>query len=146
MPAMIVLFLIAFAAPAVPAAAAEEPQQKSPAAALEVAAAGKLPPIAVKVLNAEKDALPDRPLALIKLIKPIYPEAGRAESLSGSVQLDVAVDEEGAVDSVKTVSGHPVLAEAATAAIRRWTYQAAVVNGKAVRTNTLVKLNFKAPE
>lgn len=140
MPAVIhLLFLAAFTQ-------AEEPK-KGVAAPIEVAlSTGKLQPIAAKVLNADSANLPDRPLRLLKLIKPIYPEAGRAESLSGPVQLEVAVDEEGAVDSVKTVAGHPVLAEAAASAIRRWTYQAAVVNGKAIRSTTLVKLNFKAPE
>jgi len=132
-----ILLILAIAA----AAHAEEPEKK-----LEVALTTKIPPIASKVLAADSPNLPDRPLTLVKIIKPIYPEAGRAEALSGAVQLEVTVDEEGEIDAVKTVSGHPLLASAAASAIRRWTYRSAVVNGKPVRSTTTVKLNFKAPE
>ena len=121
-------------------------EEEKPDKKLEVALSAKLPPIGAKVLAADSPNLPDRPLTLLKIIKPIYPEAGRAEALAGSVQLEVTVDEEGEVDAVKTLNGHPLLADAATSAVRRWTYQAAVVNGKPVRSTTTVKLNFKAPE
>lgn len=124
MPTMIVVVLALASA-----ARAEDPEKK-----LEVALTTKIP------------NLPDRPLTLVKIIKPIYPEAGRAEALSGAVQLEVTVDEEGEVDTVKTLSGHPLLANAAASAIRRWTYRCAVVNGKPMRSTTVVKLNFKAPE
>ena len=137
MPTMIVVVLALASA-----ARAEDPEKK-----LEVALTTKIPPIAAKALAAaESPNLPDRPLTLVKIIKPIYPEAGRAEALSGAVQLEVTVDEEGEVDTVKTLSGHPLLANAAASAIRRWTYRCAVVNGKPMRSTTVVKLNFKAPE
>ena len=90
--------------------------------------------------------LADRPLTLIKLIKPLYPAAARSESLSGSVQVEAGIDEDGNVDLVRSLAGHPILVEAASAAIRRWTYQGAIANGKAVRSTTVVRLNFKAPE
>jgi TonB family protein len=136
MPATIVLLLTA-------AMASDEIPDRT----LEIALTAKVPALGAKQLAAAAaDALPDRPLALVKVVKPIYPEAGRVEGLSGTVQLEVSVDEEGEVDTVKTLNGHPVLADAATSAVRRWKYQAAVVGGKAVRSTTTVKLNFKAPE
>lgn len=55
-------------------------------------------------------------------------------------------DEDGSVESVKTLVGNPILAQAAAAAVRLWVYQSAVVDGKAVKSTTVVKLNFKAPE
>lgn len=117
-----------------------------PAKKLDIALTAKIPPVGAKVLAVDSANLPDRPLSLLKIVKPIYPEAGRAEGLSGSVQLEVSVDEDGEVDSVKTLNGHPLLADAASSAVRRWRYQAAVVGGKPVRSTTTVKLNFKAPE
>ena len=88
----------------------------------------------------------DRPLTLVRQIRPTYPEAARKEALAGAVQLEALIDEDGSVESVKTLVGNPILAQAATAAVRLWVYQSAVVDGKAVKSTTVVKLNFKAPE
>ena len=93
-----------------------------------------------------EERLKDRPLALVRQIRPQYPDGARKDSLSGPVQLEAVIDEDGSVESVRTLSGNPILAEAAAAAVRRWVYQGAVVDGKAVRSTTVVRLNFKAPE
>ena len=93
-----------------------------------------------------EETLKDRPLTLVRQIRPQYPDAARKDGLSGQVQLEAVIDEEGSVESVKTLAGHPILAEAAAAAVRRWLYQCAVVDGKPVKSKTVIKLNFKAPE
>jgi outer membrane biosynthesis protein TonB len=43
--------------------------------------------------------------------------------LFGSVQLQAVVRADGTVKKVKVIGGHPVLAEAAAAAIMRWRYE-----------------------
>ena len=47
-----------------------------------------------------------------------------ALNLVGAVQLRAVVRADGTVKQVKVTGGHPVLAEAAAAAIMRWRYQA----------------------
>ena len=65
----------------------------------------------------------DRPLTLVRQILPQYPDAARKDSLSGPVQLEAVIDEEGSVESITTLSKNPILAEAAaTATLRRWLY------------------------
>ena len=98
------------------------------------------------VVTKTEERLKDRPLTLVKQIRPQYPDAARKDSLAGPVQLEASIDEEGTVEAVKTLSGNPILAEAAAVAVRRWVYESAVVNGKATKSVTVVKLNFKAPE
>ena len=115
-------------------------------APVELALSARSLPVPVAAAAAPVVLLADRPLTLIRLIKPLYPAAARSESLSGSVQVEVGIDEDGNVDLVRSLAGHPILVEAASAAIRRWTYQGAITNGKAVRSTTVVRLNFKAPE
>ncbi len=88
----------------------------------------------------------DRPLTLVRQIRPIYPEAARKEALAGAVQLEALIDEDGSVESVKTLVGNPILAQAAAAAVRLWVYQSAIVDGKAIKSTTVVKLNFKTLE
>ena len=98
------------------------------------------------IAPATREKLKDRPLTLVKQIRPQYPDAARKDALAGQVQLEATIDEEGSVESLKTLSGNSILAEAAAAAVRRWVYESAVVNGKAIKSTTTVKLNFKAPE
>ena len=102
---------------------------------------------AASILGAHnEEELKDRPLTLVRQIRPTYPEAGRKEALAGAVQLEAVADEEGSVESVRTLLGNPILAEAAASVVRRWEYQSAVVNGRAIKSTTVIKLNFKAPE
>ncbi len=93
-----------------------------------------------------EERLKDRPLTLVRQIRPQYPDAARKDNLSGAVQLEAVIDEEGSVESLKTLTGTPILVEAAAAAIRRWTYQCAIVDGQPVKSTTVIKMNFKAPE
>jgi TonB family protein len=53
------------------------------------------------------------------------------------VQLQVVVRADGTVKRVKVIGGHPVLAEAAAAAIMRWRFEAGTRE-----TTESVKINF----
>lgn len=56
-------------------------------------------------------------------VAPTYPELARRMNISGTVRLQVRVDKSGTVKETKLVGGHPVLANAAMDAIRRWKYE-----------------------
>jgi TonB family protein len=65
--------------------------------------------------------------AMVRKIKsqspPVYPELARRMSITGVVKIQLKVDKSGAVKEMKLVGGHPVLANAAMDAIRKWKYE-----------------------
>ncbi len=56
-------------------------------------------------------------------VVPEYPRLAMSLNLAGAVQLQAIVRADGTVKQVKVIGGHPVLAEAAAAAIMRWRYE-----------------------
>jgi TonB family protein len=58
------------------------------------------------------------------------------------VILDAIVDEHGRVQSFKVLRGHPLLAKAATEAVRQWEYEPLRLNGTATPFELTVSLWF----
>jgi TonB family protein len=54
-----------------------------------------------------------------------YPRLARQMNLTGAVQLAVVVRSDGTVKEVRVLGGHPVLAEAASEAVRQWRFRPA---------------------
>lgn len=67
------------------------------------------------------------------------------ERAHGTVKLQVRIDEDGSVAQVKPLSGHPVLVELATEAVRQWKYRPALQDGQPVRVQTELTLSFSDP-
>ena len=78
-------------------------------------------------------------------VEPDYPEAARRQRMQGAVVLDVRIGRDGAVQSVKAVSGQSVLSDAAITAVRQWRFKPQVRAGKPVEMQTRVTLNFRVP-
>jgi len=81
--------------------------------------------------------------SLIHRVEPEYPEAARDRQLQGAVVLDIHIGQEGAVEDVKLVSGEPMLAEAAVAAVKQWRFQPRSIDGAPAEMQTTVTLNFR---
>lgn len=58
-------------------------------------------------------------------VQPMYPELARHMNLAGVVKLELTISPDGKVKSAKVLGGHPLLAEAALDAARRWIYEPA---------------------
>lgn len=71
------------------------------------------------------DAEPQSRRSVAFRIAPEYPRMATTLKLAGVVQLHAVVRADGTVKQVWVIGGHPVLAEAAAAAIKQWRYQAA---------------------
>jgi len=56
-------------------------------------------------------------------VSPTYPEMARRMSVSGSVKLELVVAANGSVKAVRPLGGHPMLIDAATAAVKQWRYE-----------------------
>jgi TonB family protein len=78
----------------------------------------------------------------ISLPEPVYPPAAKAAHASGTVVVQVAVDEEGKVISATAVSGHPLLQEAARAAAYKARFKPTLLSGKPVLVTGTLTYNF----
>ncbi len=58
-------------------------------------------------------------------VQPAYPELARKMNITGTVKVEVVVAPNGAVKEAKVVGGHPVLANAALDAVRKWRFEPA---------------------
>jgi periplasmic protein TonB len=73
---------------------------------------------------------------------PVYPVLARQARISGSVVIDAVIDTQGNVVEMRTVSGQPILALAAMAALRQWKYEPTILGAEAVPVRLLVTITF----
>ncbi len=76
-------------------------------------------------------------------VDPEYPEAARASNLQGVVIADVVIGSDGAVASVRPVSGPEIFTQPAADALRWWRFEPYRVDGRAVAVETTVAVEFK---
>ena len=91
-------------------------------------------PISGGVLNGKAISLP----------KPAYPPIARAAHASGTVTVQVLIDENGNVVSAKAVSGHPLLQAVAVAAARQARFSPTKLSGQPVKVTGVIQYNFVA--
>jgi TonB family protein len=82
---------------------------------------------------------------LLRRTEPQYPPAALAAHRAGNVVLEVQVAEDGSVSSIRTLSGDPLLAAAATEAVRNWRYQPYRQHDHPAQFQTDVTLSFTLP-
>jgi TonB family protein len=80
--------------------------------------------------------------ARISEVRPKYPPIARAARIQGTVELQVVVGPNGAVESARVTQSIPALDEAAIEAVRQWKYAPTLVNGTAVPVTLPVKVTF----
>ncbi len=69
-------------------------------------------------------------------VQAVYPELARKMNLAGTVKVEVVVGPSGTVKEAKVVGGHPVLANAALDAVRKWRFEPAAAESSGI-------VNFK---
>jgi TonB family protein len=84
------------------------------------------------VLNAKATSLP----------KPAYPKVAKAAGASGTVMVQVIVDETGKVTSATAVSGHPLLRQSAVQAAYQARFTPTMLSGKPVKVSGMISYNF----
>ncbi len=58
-------------------------------------------------------------------VQPVYPELARKMNIVGTVKVEVVVSPNGAVKDARVVGGHPLLANAAMDAAKKWRFEPA---------------------
>lgn len=74
--------------------------------------------------------------------QPHYPPAAKAERLSGTVYIKVEIDEAGNVINAKVLCGPDLLAAASLEAARKWRFAPTTLNGRPVKVQGVLTLNF----
>lgn len=80
----------------------------------------------------------------ISLPAPAYPAAAAAVGASGTVNVQVLIDEEGNVISANAVSGHPLLRSAAAGAARNAKFRPTQLEGKPVKVSGVITYVFNS--
>ncbi len=91
-------------------------------------------PISGGVLNGKAISLP----------KPAYPPIARQAHASGTVVVQVTIDENGSVISARAVSGHPLLQAVAVNAARNARFSPTKLSGQPVKVTGVITYNFVA--
>jgi len=65
-------------------------------------------------------------------VDPNYPELARKMNLAGTVKIEIVVAPNGSVKDARVVGGHPVLANAALDAARKWRFEPASTESKGI--------------
>ena len=86
-----------------------------------------------------------RPVELIASVAPRYPEAARAQHISGEVVIDAIIDTQGNVRKPQIVSGPMPFRSAALNAVLVWKYKPALLDGKPTEVHEMITLKFRAP-
>lgn len=79
------------------------------------------------------------------LAKPSYPPSARTAGVTGTVSVQVTVDESGKVIAAAPVAGPPLLRKAAQDAALASTFTPTMLSGQAVRTVGVIHYNFSGP-
>lgn len=80
-----------------------------------------------------------------KYVAPEWPANAARAGLNGVVVLEFVVGVDGKVQDVKVLKGYQSLASAASSAVRKWRYDPAQLDGKAVPFIRTVTINFQLP-
>jgi protein TonB len=79
---------------------------------------------------------------LVRKILPTYPSLARSARIQGVVVLQAVIGKEGAIENLRVLTGHPMLAPAAIEAVRQWRYRPYVLNNEPVEVETQITVNF----
>jgi TonB family protein len=74
--------------------------------------------------------------------QPKYPEEAKAAKVSGTVTVDIVIDEKGRVIWAKAVTGDALLQDASRRAACRARFSPTMISGRAIRTRTSITYNF----
>lgn len=79
---------------------------------------------------------------LIHRVDPVYPPAAKQARIQGIVRFEILIDTDGSVRDLRVVSGHPMLIQAATDAVRQWRYTPVRWNGELLEVLTTAEVRF----
>jgi protein TonB len=79
-------------------------------------------------------------------VDPVYPPLAKQARISGVVRFATLISRDGSVQSLQLLGGHPLLAPAASEAVKQWVYRPTLLNGNPVEVISQVDVNFTIME
>jgi protein TonB len=79
---------------------------------------------------------------LIKRVEATYPSVAQEARIQGVVLLTAIIGKDGSVQRLQLVSGNPLLAPAAIAAVQQWRYKPFVLDGQPIEVETTITVTF----
>jgi periplasmic protein TonB len=79
---------------------------------------------------------------LIHKVTPQYPPLAQQARIQGTVVLQALIGKDGTIQNLHVISGHPMLTNAALAAVKEWQYKPYYLNGEPVEVETTINVNF----
>jgi len=79
---------------------------------------------------------------VLRRVQPNYPPLARQARIQGDVILQAEISKEGAIENLRVISGHPMLAPAAIDAVKQWRYKPYFLNGEPVAVETQITVKF----
>ena len=83
------------------------------------------------------------PAQLLHRVDPVYPALLKPLRVAGVVELRAIIATDGTIQELELLSGHPILAHAATEAVRQWRYRPTLLNGQPVEVETRITVVFE---
>ncbi|MCK4645180.1 MAG: M56 family metallopeptidase [Candidatus Aminicenantes bacterium] len=87
-----------------------------------------------------------KPPKLIKMVKPVYPEAIKKAGVEGVIIIEATTDVYGRVINTKILRGIPLLDQAARDAVKQWIYEPMIINGEPRGVMFVVTYKFRLDE
>jgi protein TonB len=79
---------------------------------------------------------------IVKSVAPKYPPLALQARIQGTVRFMAIIGKDGTIQNLQPQSGHPLLVQAATDAVRQWVYSPTLFNGEPVEVVTQIDVNF----
>jgi len=139
--------------PAVKPAASPAPGTERPVRVIRSAPRPEPAPAEEPEADASKEpaaqAAPGEPVEIGALLPyavrqqpPVYPSAARQMRASGTVTVNILIDENGDVVEIKEVDGHRLLQRAASDAVMNWKFRPVMRDGNPVKATGFINFNF----
>jgi protein TonB len=98
--------------------------------------------------QAQKSAQPSPPALIepkpVNVAPPATPQLALQRGISGVVRLEATVSSRGNITQVKVLSGDPILAVAAKAAVWKWRYDPGTLNGRPTSMTVPIRITFES--
>ena len=96
------------------------------------------------LLSAETISIPTASAMarVAKKVAPVYPPAARQLNVSGSLDVEITVDEAGSVTDAKVLKGNAMFSSSAMSAVKLWKFNPMVQDGVAKSFTSVIVFNF----
>jgi len=80
---------------------------------------------------------------LVHRVAPSYQYLEPGTKLKGTVRLHAIIAEDGSVEQLQVISGHPLVVNAVMDAVKQWKYRPTLLNGEPVQVDTMIDVDYK---